>query len=360
MKNNIVKKDIKKILIISITGIGENILQIPFLRHLKNVFPQAKISMALRFRESINLLKPLNIVDDFIVCDYIEQNTLIKKVKLIRNFRKEKYDICFLTFPSNRIDKLIFSKVCGAKIQIAHRPSGLNRLLAWFNNINVEVNLCLHDVHQNLNLLSCFNGSFSQVDKQIQLSPTKQALNKAEEFLRNHEVKDDEILIAVHAGSSESFNMNYKRWPLERYSELTSSLIDKYGVRILNFRTTKDPDISIQKEKQHNIINVEESLSVVLALLSKCKLFIGNDAAIMHLAAASGIKVIGIFGPTSPKRTGPYSNNSCIIESTVDCSPCYTLERLGRGIYCPYKTRKCLESITVSEVLDKAASMFFS
>ena len=353
------KKKINKILVIAPTGIGENILQIPFLRKLKDIFPLAKVTLVIRFKGVIDLLTSLELVDDFIICDYAKQNTIVKKIKLISGIRKDKYDISFLAFPTSRLDKILFSEMCGAGLKVGYYPQGLNRLLALCNNINIKVDTQLHDVEQNLNILKSFCDDIEHTDKKIKLYPTKLAAEKAEELLKRNMIVDKDVLIGIHSGSSKLFNMSYKRWPLEKYMELTSRLIEKEKVKILNFKTNEEPSLCMDEIKR-NIINVETSLDVVLALLTRCKLFIGNDTALMHLAAASGIKVVGIFGPTNPKRTGPYSNDSYVIKSKIDCSPCFTYKRLGRGITCPYRFRKCLESITVSEVLDKIGVMLSS
>jgi heptosyltransferase-2 len=345
------RQEINKILVISPTGVGENIIQIPFLRTLKKIFPQAKVTMVLRFEDVINLLSQLELVDDFIVCDYARQDTLIKKIKLISDIRKEKYDISFLTFPSSKFDKLLFSKLCQAKLKIGHQPQSFYKLFAFCNDLNIKVDMHLHDVEQNLTLLQEFSDDLSRINKEIELAPTETAIKKADELLKQSKITDNDVLIGMHSGSSKAFNMDYKRWPIGRYLELAAGLIEKNKVKIINFKTSEDPNLYIERKKQE-IVNIEASLDIVLALLSRCKLFIGNDTAVMHLAAASGIRVIGIFGPTDPIRTAPFSKKAEVIRSSISCSPCYGFKRLGQGIRCPYGRRKCLEEISVSQVFD--------
>src|SRR5438309_11796332 len=57
------------------------------------------------------------------------------------------------------------------------------------------------------------------------------------------------------------------------------------------------------------------------ALLSTCRLFIGNDSGAMHVAGAVGIPVIGIFGPTDPEGTRPTTPPFTLIRQPVACSP---------------------------------------
>jgi len=65
----------------------------------------------------------------------------------------------------------------------------------------------------------------------------------------------------------------------------------------------------------------------------------------MHVAAAVGSKVLALFGPTAPWRTGPYGNSNTVVRSGIACSPCYqrTCE----------KNVKCMTGITVEDVMKK-------
>ena len=64
------------------------------------------------------------------------------------------------------------------------------------------------------------------------------------------------------------------------------------------------------------------SLLELAALLKKASLMISNDSGPMHLAAALGTPVIGLFGPTDPRRVGPYGVGHVALRKDVDCSRC--------------------------------------
>ena len=74
------------------------------------------------------------------------------------------------------------------------------------------------------------------------------------------------------------------------------------------------------------------------ALLSQCQLFLGNDSGAMHVAAAVGLPVVAIFGPTDPFGTAPVTPRFTIVQDKPYCSPCF-LRR------CPTDHR-CMKSIT--------------
>jgi len=78
------------------------------------------------------------------------------------------------------------------------------------------------------------------------------------------------------------------------------------------------------------------------ALLSQCQLFLGNDSGAMHVAAAVGLPVVAVFGPTDPFGTAPVTPRSCIVQYKPYCSPCF-LRR------CPTDHR-CMNNITAEMV----------
>src|SRR5207245_11762149 len=91
------------------------------------------------------------------------------------------------------------------------------------------------------------------------------------------------------------------------------------------------------------------AIADLTALLSQCHLFIGNDSGAMHVAAAVGLPVVAIFGPTDPLGTAPVTPRCTIVQEKPYCSPCF-LRR------CPTDHR-CMTAIAperVSEGIVKA------
>ena len=85
------------------------------------------------------------------------------------------------------------------------------------------------------------------------------------------------------------------------------------------------------------------------ALFASCSVFIGNDSGAMHVAAAAGLPVIGIFGSTDPGGTAPVTEQFTLIREAVSCSPCF-LRR------CPVDHR-CMDRITVNSVFAAAMQL---
>ena len=85
------------------------------------------------------------------------------------------------------------------------------------------------------------------------------------------------------------------------------------------------------------------SLRELAALMKKASLVISNDSGPMHLAAAMGTPVIGLFGPTDPRRVGPYGAGNVALKKQFDCSGC-SRRACARD-------HGCLKAITVDDVL---------
>jgi ADP-heptose:LPS heptosyltransferase len=90
------------------------------------------------------------------------------------------------------------------------------------------------------------------------------------------------------------------------------------------------------------------SLPEMVECIRLAELMITNDTGPMHVAAALRIPVIGIFGPTEPRRTGPYGQLHNAIQGNLPCIPCMSP-------VCTYREPlKCLHMIPPAQVLASA------
>jgi len=85
-------------------------------------------------------------------------------------------------------------------------------------------------------------------------------------------------------------------------------------------------------------------LRELLAVFERATLAFGPDSGPMHMAAAMGLPVVGLFGATSPARSAPYGSADLVVEGDAPCRPCYSRR-------CPID-RACMHAITVERVLE--------
>lgn len=75
------------------------------------------------------------------------------------------------------------------------------------------------------------------------------------------------------------------------------------------------PLIAAIPSNRRVLLTGQPDLLVVAAALARSTLYIGNDSGMTHLAAASGVPVLALFGPTNPKHYGPWSEKACVVEA---------------------------------------------
>lgn len=105
-----------------------------------------------------------------------------------------------------------------------------------------------------------------------------------------------------------------KRWPAERYGSVAKSLAGD-GVRsIINYGPGEEA-LAAESARAGAAMPLKCSVSELVALTRRAKLFIGGDTGPLHLAAALQVPVVAIFGPTDPARNGPYGTRSIVLRN---------------------------------------------
>jgi len=362
MKQKSIPKDsIRRILILGSIGIGNLLLFSPCLRVIRKSFPHAHITMIVLKKAFVDLYEGDPALNEIIVADYAIQNTWWKRIQLIMTLRKKKFDVCFTTFPSNRIEYNLLPFLIGVKYRIAHRyRTKYLRTCSFLQNVKVPVDVTLHDLEQNSNLLKPL-GLESHVEKKITMYLSEENRSCAEQFLYKNTIPLKSLIIGIHAGSSIERDMHLKRWAAENFIQLCQKIIQKYQAFFLIFGGPEEREIkhSIAQSINDKSISVDGvSLKTTAALIERCHLFISNDSGLMHIAVGVGVPCAAIFGPTDPGRTSPYGSRNRIIRLGLPCSPCWSITNVGIGhITCIYPINRCLSELTVQHVYDEINSM---
>ena len=142
-----------------------------------------------------------------------------------------------------------------------------------------------------------------------------------------------------------------KRWPLDRYAELAKRLTAA-GKQVWVFGSAKEQALgeAIAQAAGQEVKNLcgSTKLADAVDLLSLAACAVTNDSGLMHIAAATGIKVVAIYGSSTPAYTPPLSAKAETVYLGIECSPCFERE-------CPLKHLNCLNNIAVDEVYRRVA-----
>jgi heptosyltransferase-1 len=107
-----------------------------------------------------------------------------------------------------------------------------------------------------------------------------------------------------------------KQWPAERYGHVARRLAEGGVKSLINFGPGEESLMrAVESASEGAAKGMASSLTELIALTRRARLFIGGDTGPMHLAAALGIPVVAIFGPTNPKRNGPFGIRSIVLRS---------------------------------------------
>lgn len=150
-----------------------------------------------------------------------------------------------------------------------------------------------------------------------------------------------------------------KNWPLVHFTEAVRRLRDATGAAIALFGSPADrlacETVRAGAGTGASLPTVENlagrtTLVEMGSRFATMDLVVANDSGPIHLAAAIGVPVLAVFGPTDPRRTGPYGSGHRVITAEVECRPCH---RAG----CRRERLDCLEQIGPERVVREAIAM---
>jgi heptosyltransferase III len=308
------KENIKKILVIKFGGIGDVILSTPVLPNLKGYFPDAEI----------HFLTHTNCRDIFIdnpcITRYYSYNFGEPDSKrLLKSMRDKEFDLVIDLYGNPRSASItFFSK---AKYRVGYNFR--NRKYAY--NIIAEGRKDKeHNVEFNLDALRIMD--IPVISKELTFYIKDSHREFADDFILNSGINSKDIFGIIISGGWET-----KKYKTKDYVELIKKIKEKFDVNILLIWGVERERKECEEIKNGNgdfvFISPETTLKYSSALMRKCKLIIGNDSGLMHLSVASGVPVLGIFGPTNPESQGPFGEKNLVVRhEKLDCLNCNLLE----------------------------------
>jgi len=136
-----------------------------------------------------------------------------------------------------------------------------------------------------------------------------------------------------------------KQWPIEKYTALAQKLTGA-GQQVWVFGSNKERELGERIASDNkNVSNLcgKTRLEDVVDLIGLCDKVVSNDSGLMHVACATGVKVIAIYGSSSPLYTPPLSDNATIVYKNLECSPCFART-------CKYGHVNCLKRIDIEDL----------
>lgn len=316
------KSQVKRILVITLSNIGDIILTTPVIRTLSKEFSDARIDVMVGPNGKEIFEKDPRI---FKLVIYDKHMPIAEKRRLQLKLKKLKYDLVV------DLRNTIFPILLGPKYRtgtIQHFPKGL-----------------IHKRDRHLYRLRSLDIKDLKVSSYIYIP------KEDEEYISGL-LKEDNVakpIAVINAGAKS----HIKRWTTEGFANVCDRLMSECGVGVVFVGTEEDNNvvneiINKMKNKPYNFVT-RTNIRQLANLLKNAKLLITNDSAPLHLGCAVGVKVLALFGPTDPKKYGPTGEFDVVINKKLSCSPCESAK-------CKYNY-ECMKSITPDEVFETAKMM---
>ena len=361
----------KNILVNALVNLGDVVLTTSALALIKKNFPDTKITM---------LVKPVvadavidnPVVDEVIVLDYrAKENSFGKMRELVKEIRRRKFDLAISFDRKLRPALITFlaripRRVCPSKVFDDNK----SRVTMLYTDV-VEIS---HDLNKTLQAETYQEivRKFFGIDGHETPRFPKKNSPVADELLSRLPRAKFKIALCVKG------TFPLKTWSKEYFAEVVRELRKIYDAAFFivgapNDRTYADEvikairndELEMMNEKQNSSPSSlvpspyqnfcgETSLTDLAELFRRADLFITVDTGATHIAATTGIKMVTMYGCTSPDRWHPINPNAVALTSREPCCPC-----TFRAEECPtYPAPNCLQHVTPAQVLDAVKKIF--
>ncbi|GHO83087.1 glycosyltransferase family 9 protein [Dictyobacter formicarum] len=364
-----------RILVVKMAGIGDLLLATPALRALRESYPQARIDLLVT-PDSAGILNGWDVVDQTIVLDkYLfdhprqilnNPQALLRLKELWQTLRAGKYDVVLLlhhlTLPFGRLKHQLLMRATGARWRV-----GLDNGHGWFLNVRVKDRGfgALHEAEYAMAVAEATGATVQDKKLYLPLSETDRQQARLLVYGEGNTHEARLPLIAMHAGSGSYSTA--RRWAPERFAQLADTLYADFGGELLLVGGPEEKELhEYIIEQMGSSMPVRSlagkgSIKTTAAVLELVDLFVGNDAGVMHMAAAVGAPTVAIFSLSNHKAWGPYTGDpankrATVVRLDLPCMPCfYSGHLLGTPEGC--STRDCIAMLGVDPVAAAARRM---
>ncbi|HDD43971.1 MAG TPA: glycosyltransferase family 9 protein [Candidatus Desulfofervidus auxilii] len=311
-------KNTKKLLLMKLRYIGDSIWMLPVINNLKWNYPHLKLSVLVNEgTEDFFYLNPL--VDEVLTFPRKKVKSrfgFLRFLKFIKKIRKKNFDTVIDLTDADR--PALISFLSGAKIRISYDNEHKPRRFLYTHKVNAKINK-KHMVEYHLDLLKELGIKIHDTSIKIQI-PDHILNNLYQRFPQLHNTKRK---LLIHPGARNPL----RQWGTKNFAKVISAVKDKYDIILIAApnETHLIKDIISQINFKPLIATTELNLIEFAGICKICDLYLGNDTGPLHIAAAVGTFVIGIFGPTFSHLAGPWTERKIIFEAPADlkCRGCY-------------------------------------
>lgn len=348
----------ERLLIVRLSAMGDVIHTLPAVHALRQAFPQAYIGWLIEERwaellsapgsprrDPRSTLRPL--VDEVHTVklkswgkSLFSVPTLQRIATLRNDVRDAGYDVAVDL--QGAIRSALLARWSGASVVYGTAEARESPASLWYTRKVIASGR--HVVEQNVSVAAALvEGGRKLFPAQIadDIPHDPQAEERINQRLTEHGIAEFAIL-------NPGAGWGAKMWPAERYGQVAKELAKDGLLSLINCGPREEElAAAVEASSAGTARRIGCSISELIALTRRARLFIGGDTGPMHLAAALKIPVVAIFGPTNPARNGPFGTRAIVLRSAISQTD-HTRHR---------EPEQGLLEITVDEVLSSARKL---
>ncbi len=326
-----------RILLIKPSSLGDIVHTLPVVSALKARWPEAHLTWFVK-RQWAELVERVEGVDRVWPVD----GTMLSWIQEGRRLRKERFDVAIDLQGLFRSGVLAGFSRAPVRIGFANGREGS----PWFYTRRVPVpSPDVHAVDRYLSVAEALGAPISGAPRfGFKMLDEDLKLVRALFHSKGLSIERPWLVMNVTA------RWITKRWPLRSFASAIDQLYAEHCGPIVVIGSAEERRYVDELRSLSNSPFIDLSGEVPLrclpALFSTAAVMITNDSGPMHIAAACGVPVVALFGPTSAVRTGPYGANHQVLEGQVPCRPCFSRD-------CRHDPKmECLQLIKPTQVVD--------
>ena len=348
---DLARRDFQRILLIKPSSPGDIIHALPVLHGLRRRYPAARISW-LVVTPFANLIEADAALSEVILFDRKRFGRLGRSLRVTRDFaafvrglRRRRFDLDIDLQGLFRSGFL--ARACGASVRVGFANA---RELAWVfytDRISPADPDC-HAADRNYAVAGLLG--FADVPMDFGIAITDADRGHVSGLLKQSGFLPGQRYAVLVPGT----RWETKRWPVERLGRLAGIIRQEHYLDSVLVGGADDVEeaeraVEASNGSAKNLCG-RTTLRQLAALIDRAAIVVTADSTPMHLAAALHRPLVALFGPTNPRRTGPYDHQGDVLRLDLRCAPCY-LRRLRQ---CRHD-HACMEQLSVEQVATAVA-----
>jgi heptosyltransferase-2 len=338
-----------RVLVKEVNWLGDLVISLPALRAIRAAFATSNLIVMVK-KELASFFDGMTWIDE--VMPYTVARGvrgIPDRFQIVGEIRARRFDLAIL-FP-NSFESALWATLGGARLRAGFMTDHRGALLTHKARPAGDAvrghqrDYWLALIRETLGVMPVPNAA------EMKLEVAGPHLEKMRKWLDANRKIPGAPLIAIAPAAAYG---PAKEWPLVHYAALIDLLAETIGAECVLVGAPSErilcAQVAAATRSDAMVAAGQTDIGNLIALLSLCDGFAGNDSGAMHLAAALGVPTVGIFGSTNPKRTWPSGARAGVVYHRLECSPC--LERT-----CRFGHYNCLREITPGEVARMLATL---